>query len=117
MLLTKDQINKIRDKICNVLDKKRDPLQTVNGDIDPDYAKGRTEQEITKIVYSVFQPDNQDIEGLTIEKRSYGKDMVLPELHVSGEVYQVYNHTAEPYNTEEVKKRIKEYGEGKHFHL
>lgn len=107
-MLTEEQIRRIKEKICIVLDRKREPLQEIDEDIDPDYAKGRNEQEITKIIYNAFQPETQDIDGITIAKRTYGKNMTLPELLSDGEVYQIYNHTAEPYNTDEVKERVRE---------
>lgn len=97
--------------MSSVLTRKRGSLQAINEDNDPDYARGRTEQEITKIIYNAFRQENQDIAGLTIMKRSYGHNMALPELHVEREVYQIYNHTAEPYNTEEIKLRVEELGE------
>ena len=114
-MITAAQIERIKSKISQVLDRKREPLQEINNDIDEDYAKGRYEQEITKLVYNEFQPDNQDIEGLVITKRKYGHDMTLTELHCDESVYQVYNHTAQPYSTEEVKRQVLDHGNT--FHI
>lgn len=114
-MLTVKQIEAIKTKICHVLDIKREPLQSTNLDIDEDYERGRSEQEVTKVVYNAFREEIQDIEGLSIVKRKYGNNMALPELKKEELVYQLYNHSAEPYATKEVTKRVEQLG--KKFHI
>ena len=114
-MLTNNQIQLISNAINTILNQARPHLEGLSLICDLDYSKGREKQPITMAVYSAFVPENQFIDGAIIEKAFYGRHMCLPELHIDGEVYQLYNQSAKPYGTMEVVGKISDLGDRYHI--
>lgn len=108
---TDDQINAIREAIEKMLDKTRDNLQELDTICNPDYLKGRAKYPLSAIVYTGFDPDQQILPGLTIQKIQYGKGRFMPELYNSEVTVQLYSDTADFCENDEVKNKVDAFGE------
>ncbi len=111
--MTLAQINQIVKNIDEMLDKARDRIQAVDEICDAQYLQGRGQYPITAIVYTAFNEDEQNVPGFTIQKVKYGgkKKMYLPELFNDEMLIEVFGDTARPQTIEEVKTKMRLFGE------
>lgn len=108
--LTEEQKTTILTSINDMLDQAREYAQGLDAMCDPDYLKGRNKYPISAIVYTGFVPENQNIQGLTIQKVFYGKGRAMPELYNRNVTIQLYSDTADFCGNVEVKNKIDAYG-------
>ncbi len=105
--------------ICDVFDKMlalgREHFFEMDKLCDADYLKGRIKYPISALVYSGFDLEHQNMPDFEIRKTKYGKGRAMPEFINSDAIVQLYSNTANPYKTEEVKSKIKQYGDS--FHI
>lgn len=112
-LLSETQIRDIVRNIQAMLDLVRNPLQKVDSICDTKYMYNRKKYSITGIIYSGFDPKNQNIPGLTIKKTQYGtrSKYWLPELSNKELNIQLYGTGVHLSTSSEIQRMIRLVGD------